>query len=234
MLFISPPFGNYISLPNTTPIHGSFTLQPRPGLFSQIMKTLRYSTKYSGWVNKIGLRNPGLDVALDRYSSRNIISIAILSREEIKSIVRKIPIDQNIELNVSCPNTEKATICEGLEVFVNPEREWCIIKLAPTTTLGEVDGFYGQGFRQFHCSNTLPRPEGAVSGPLLRPKVFSLLRMVREAYPDVTLIGGGGVRSIEDAEEYLKAGADHISVSTLCFNPVRFAWFYWNWRNKGV
>jgi len=145
MLFISPPFGNYISLPNTTPvrgsftlqprIRGSFTLQPRPGLFSQIMKTLRYSTKYSGWVNKIGLRNPGLDVALDRYSNRNIISIAILSRDEIKSIVKKIPIDQNIELNVSCPNTEKATVCEGLGVFANPEREWCIIKLAPTTTL---------------------------------------------------------------------------------------------------
>ena len=38
-LFISPPFGNYLNLPNTTPIRGSFTLYPRNGLFMQILKT---------------------------------------------------------------------------------------------------------------------------------------------------------------------------------------------------
>ena len=27
MIFISPPFGNYINLPNTIPIRGSFTLK---------------------------------------------------------------------------------------------------------------------------------------------------------------------------------------------------------------
>ena len=62
MLFIGPPFGNYVSLPNTTSIKGSFTLEPRSGLFSQIIKTLRYSFQDKGWINKIGLRNPGIDV----------------------------------------------------------------------------------------------------------------------------------------------------------------------------
>ena len=60
MLFISPPFGNYISLPHTMSIKGSYTLKPRPGLFQQILKTFRYSFHYKGWVNKIGLRNKGL------------------------------------------------------------------------------------------------------------------------------------------------------------------------------
>ena len=46
MLFINPPFGNYISLPNTTSIKGSYTLKPRTGLISQIIKTLRYSSEY--------------------------------------------------------------------------------------------------------------------------------------------------------------------------------------------
>ena len=41
MLFISPPFGNYININNTTSIKGSFTLHPRDGLFIQILKTLR-------------------------------------------------------------------------------------------------------------------------------------------------------------------------------------------------
>ena len=45
-------------------IRGSFTLEPNPGQFLQILKTLRYLTEHHGWVNKIGLRNRGLDYAL--------------------------------------------------------------------------------------------------------------------------------------------------------------------------
>ena len=56
MIFISPPFGNYLHLPNTTPIRGSFTLNERPGKWSQILKTLRYVPNL-GWVNKIGLKD---------------------------------------------------------------------------------------------------------------------------------------------------------------------------------
>ena len=56
MIFISPPFGNYIHLPNTIPIRGSFTLNERPGKWGQILKTLRYIPHLNGWVNKIGLR----------------------------------------------------------------------------------------------------------------------------------------------------------------------------------
>ena len=47
MLFISPPFGNYIHLPNTMSIKGSYTLEPRSGLILQIMKTLRF-INYNG------------------------------------------------------------------------------------------------------------------------------------------------------------------------------------------
>ena len=51
MLFINPPFGNYISLPKTISIKGSFTLEPRSGLISQIFKTMRFSFKYNGSSN---------------------------------------------------------------------------------------------------------------------------------------------------------------------------------------
>ena len=46
VLFISPPFGNYINFPNTTSIRGSFTLNERPGKWLQIIKTLRYNFVY--------------------------------------------------------------------------------------------------------------------------------------------------------------------------------------------
>ena len=60
MLFISPPFGNYICLPHTKSIKGSYTLKPRDGLILQILKTLRFLFDKNGWINKIGLRNKGL------------------------------------------------------------------------------------------------------------------------------------------------------------------------------
>ena len=96
MFFINPPFGNYINLPYTNSIKGSFTLHSRDGLLNQILNTLRYSTKYNGWVNKIGLRNKGIDWALENYSNNDIISIAILNKDDIPKLLEKIPKKQNL------------------------------------------------------------------------------------------------------------------------------------------
>ena len=90
MLFISPPFGNYIEIKNCISIKGSFTLNERPGLICQIFKTLRYSFEHKGWVNKIGLRNKGLDYAIKKYKNTNhIVSIAILNKGEISLPAKK-------------------------------------------------------------------------------------------------------------------------------------------------
>ena len=121
MLFINPPFGNYLNLPKTMQIKGSFTLHYRPGLISQIFKTLRYSNYYSGWINKIGLRNRGIDYAINQYypntentvNSNKIVSIAILEPGDIEKMKKKIPDDMNIEINISCPNTEKMPISKS-------------------------------------------------------------------------------------------------------------------------
>ena len=54
--FISAPFGNYLKFKNAVSVTGTWTYKPRPGLFGQVVKTLRYTK--DGWRNKIGLRNP--------------------------------------------------------------------------------------------------------------------------------------------------------------------------------
>ena len=124
MIFISPPFGNYINLNNSMSIKGSYTLKERHGLFFQIIKTLRYSAINKGWINKIGLRNRGLKYGLSRYNSKtDIISIAILRQNEINNILKILPEDTNIELNISCPNLNKKLVCDGLEKFINPKRK---------------------------------------------------------------------------------------------------------------
>lgn len=229
VLFISPPFGNYIALPNTVSITGSYTLERRTGLFLQVIKTFRYSFEHNGWINKIGLRNKGLDYAIQNYSKNKITSIAILKEEEIPKILDKIPEDMNIELNISCPNIDKNLVSNDIGEFINLKREWCILKLSPLVKIHEVDSYYDIGFRQFHCSNTLPiKDRGGLSGQSLIPYTSRLIKTIRDKYPDTTIIAGGGVRNAETIKLYQKNGADHISVSTLCLNPVLFGILYFN------
>ena len=129
VLFISPPFGNYLTfLPGTVPISGSFTLEPRPGLLHQIMSTLRYNFEHGGWVNKIGLRNKGIHYGLNNFSTNDVLSIAIKKDDDVAKLNEIIPRDRNIEINVSCPNTS-IRVPKDLGVFVSEERRWCIIKL---------------------------------------------------------------------------------------------------------
>ena len=230
MLFISPPFGNYISLPYTISIKGSFTLEPRSGLLTQILKTLRYSSLYGGWINKIGLRNKGIDWALEYYKNRNdvIISIALMNENEIEPFLNKIPRNKNLEINISCPNVHKEKLENDLGKFVNNEREWCILKLSPLTTEYQVEKYYNQGFRQFHCSNTLPTPIGGLSGPTLIPYTSKLIAILKK-YDDVVIIAGGGIQNIETLDKYRKLGAHHFAVSTILFNPFKFASLYFNY-----
>ncbi len=225
MLFINPPFGNYLNVPNTVSIRGSYTLNPRKGLILQIFKTLRYSFACGGWVNKIGLRNKGIDYAIQTYKKGEIISIAILHQEDIDKLLRKVPEDMDIELNVSCPNTEKSVVENGLSQFINDKRSWCIIKLSPVCDTALIDKYYKEGFRQFHCSNTLPVKYGGLSGESLIPYTSRLIKYIKHNYDDTVVIAGGGVKTIEQARKYEKLGADHISASTLFFNPIT-SWIF--------
>ena len=229
MLFISPPFGNYLNLPNTISINGSFTLEERPGLIKQILKTLRYSQENNGWVNKIGLRNKGLDYAIKNHKENEICSIAIRNEKEIDKILEKIPENMNIELNISCPNVRKEKIENGLEKFINNERKWCIIKLSPLCDESRINEYYEMGFRQFHCSNTIPVSYGGLSGPSIKPYTFKLANYLTNNFNDIEIIGGGGIQTIEDINQYKNKGCNLYSVSSLLFNPIKSIGFFYDY-----
>ena len=242
MIFISPPFGNYILTDKTISIKGSYTLYPRHGLLSRIIKTLRYSRINNGWINQIGLRNPGVDYAIQDFHKRQmnlvynpknanvIYSVAILNQNEIPILVHKIPVMMNLELNISCPNVKSNKIVTGIEQFINPKRRWCILKLAPTIDTKEIDQFYQKGFRQFHCSNTIKTESGGLSGPSLRPYTTHLVKYIREKYPDAVIIAGGGIQNQDDINNYRNVGADHFSISTVFFNPFKTIKLFWDFN----
>ena len=127
----------------------------------------------------------------------------------------------DIELNVSCPNTDKHMVNDGLKPFLNDKRKWCILKLSPLETSYNIDKFYESGFRQFHASNTLPSERGGISGRVLKPYTLFIITYLKNNFKDCSIIAGGGIYDIKTMDEYKKAGADHFSVSTIFFHPFK-------------
>ncbi len=237
-IFISPPFGNYFDYFTMKskiykneniefiPIKGSFTLQKREGLLTQILKTLRYSLAYKGWVNKIGLRNPGINEAVKKYNDKKfenfILSVAVINKYEIPILLKTIPIDMDLEINVSCPNIDKNLNDIRIEKFINRYRRYCILKVSPLSEYSLIDHYYKKGFRQFHCCNTVPVKEGGLSGPAITKYTEKLTAYIKENYSDTTVICGGGIQSNKDIVNYKLVGGDHFALSSVIFSPYKF------------
>lgn len=66
---------------------------------------------------------------------------------------------------------------------------------------------------------------GGLSGPAIRPVAVRAIYEVRTAYPDVPIVGVGGVANGEHAVELLLAGANAVEIGTATFYdpaaPVR-------------
>ena len=217
--FIAAPFGNYIKTKNTISVSGSWTVEKRTGRIIQIAKTLRYTKK--GWVNKIGLRNPGVEFGITKYREDEVFSIAGIEKEDWKIFAEKIPENFNIEINMSCPNIDKH-YTEGIEEFAPDTREWFIGKISPVTTFKELDKFIETfKFKQIHACNTLPIDRGGLSGKELIPYTTKFIKYLKFNFPKIEIIAGGGIDSNEDIEYYKNIGADHVSFGTVCFNPLK-------------
>ena len=221
---ISPPFGNYISLRDAVSVAGSFTAEPRQGLIRNTIKSFRKVE--GGWVNKIGLRNPGIR-HIDFYPDK-IYSVAPLVNWDYSTFYHHIPGDMMVELNLGCPNVEEQAsedlqaLRVAFRTFVKKFR-LVTVKLPPIphgmTLLGIA---YQQGVRHFHMCNTVPCERGGISGAQLRPHSLEAIRWTRRHMPsDITIIGGGGIYKPEHVDLYREAGADCFSLSTVFMTPWR-------------
>ncbi len=222
-IFISAPFGNYIKHPNAISTVGTYTLHPRGNRLWSVVKSLRWSRRHKGWINKLGLPNPGIKVGLEKILEGQILSIAETERGEFETLASLIPANQSVELNLSCPNLKKILPWDDAEIFLRErKREWCIAKLSPLTSPEQLEFLVDElGFKQLHFSNTLPLSGGGggLSGPELRPYTMELIDIVRERWgAAVEVIAGGGVDSIGAVQDYLARGADHVSIGSVCFN----------------
>ena len=219
--FFSAPFGNYIKPKGIIPVAGTFTLNARGNRLWSVLKTLRYNSAQSGWVNRLGLPNPGIRNGLEKNPT--VISIAEIDKGDFQRLNVLIPENQSIELNLSCPNLDKKLSWESAKCFTPNTRKWCIAKMSPLTTPEEIKFVVEHlGITQLHFSNTLPTVRGGLSGPMLRGYTTELIELARSEYGNsVEIIAGGGVSDFGSVTDYLSSGANHISLGSVCFNPFK-------------
>jgi len=214
-----------LSDPNAISVTGSWTLKHRAGTWKRLWRiacSLRYDRKLKGWVNALGLPNEGIEIGLKKTSPDQVLSIAGIERNDWIELESRIPEEQSIELNLSCPNITERTVWNDLPVFfLGNKREWCIAKVSPLITPEQLAFLIEEvGFTQLHLCNTLPVLKGGLSGPTLRSYVLNHLEFIRNEWGDgLELIAGGGVDSFGAASDYLAAGANHLSLGSVCFNP---------------
>lgn len=209
---ISPPVGAWCGTPNAERVLGSYTWDARPGRFGQILRTVRPVT--GGWVNAIGLRNPGIrtvNIRADRIYS--LAGIEPDDWHEMAAWLRLRLRAGKIELNLSCPNVHEYGITRReVEAFSHCE---IIAKLPPTDAawrLADICAEVGVGY--LHFSNTIPSPTGGISGDALRRINLPMVERAAKRYPTIPIIAGGGIKHEQHALDYERAGARHFSVAT--------------------
>tara|TARA_Y100001937_G_C7119436_1_gene331845 strand:- start:1435 stop:2142 length:708 start_codon:yes stop_codon:yes gene_type:complete len=220
--FISAPFGNYLKFKNAVSVTGTWTYKPRPGLLKQIIKTLRYTR--NGWRNKIGLRNRGIEYGIQHTNFNEVLSIAAIDQYDWINLESIVPESQSVELNISCPNLDvhqDTTDFKGFDLWSTKKRKWCIVKVPPTSSYNLLDKIVDMGFTQIHASNTLPTDKGGLSGPILLPHTRKIITYLKSQYKNIEVIAGGGIKEAWHAEYYKDLGADHVSIGTGCFNPLK-------------
>jgi dihydroorotate dehydrogenase len=233
-LVVSAPFGNYVQPAGATATLGTFTAARRPGRLMQIIKTVRRYGRIGAWVNKIGLRNPGIDWLVERVESGKIdvsdklVSIHGFSDDDWKVLLDKIGRikPMGVELNMSCPNVGEIDLHVGLFESALASGAGCVVVKVPPVNYAELFAqAYQEGVRIYHCCNTLPVPAGGMSGKPLKPVSLQCIGQIRkdlgeEKFSELTIIGGGGVREPKDIDDYASVGAKHVAIGTRVMNPI--------------
>ena len=222
MLYISPPFGNYLSYKNSIQVKGTFTWERRKGIIRRSLKTIR--PVEGGWRNSIGFRNPGICSVTFRPQTR--YSISIIEPYEWDYLLDEIPRRVDLEINLSCPNVPSVTIPASILRSFLDKFPRLTLKTSPVIPQKELEEYAELGVENFHMSNTIPSPKGGISGEQLKKINLPLIENAAKTLNDVRLIAGGGIYSAQDVTDYRNAGANDFAISTV--------WFSYPWNIPSI
>lgn len=175
----------------------------------------------------------------------NISGFSIEEYIECCSKITKEPQVEIIELNVSCPNVHGGGMSFGTDPevlgnLVKEVKKVCsiplIVKLTPNVTdiVRMAKAAVENGADGLCLINTLlgmridiktgkpiiANVMGGFSGPAIFPVALRMVYQVRQAFPDLPIIGCGGISSAQDVIEMMMAGANAVEIgSANLINP---------------
>jgi dihydroorotate dehydrogenase (NAD+) catalytic subunit len=189
---------------------------------------------------------PGLDFAETRYLA-NVCGSTIEEYAEVTRRFDDSPID-GIEINISCPNVKEGGMAFGNYPDMSARvvaacravtNKPLITKLSPNQTdiVANARACIDAGSDGLAVINTIMgmaidietgRPiignvQGGLSGPAIRPiALLKVHQVYQEAGPrGIPIIGQGGIRTAQDAIEFLLAGATTVGLGTsLFYDPM--------------
>lgn len=204
-----------------------------------------FSVNGGGWLNAVGLSNPGAPNFAKKISSNTdtpiIVSLVGSIEEDFAFMIKQFEKCEVLayELNLSCPHVDKV----GLEVGDDPELVKKIVKkvksetkipviakvgLGTTNYLDTVKAACESGIDAITAINTLRAMAIDVETqmPILSNKIGGLsgtpikpiaIRCVYEISLnyDIPIIGCGGVSNWEDAVEFFLAGASAVQLGSI-------------------
>jgi len=180
--------------------------------------------------------------------ARVVVSIAGGSVNEYAALANRLRHEQGIsaiEVNISCPNVEdrgQVFACDpraaaavvgavrrhsnaSMPVFAKLSPDvTSIVDVAAACVSAGADGLsvINTALGMVIDTQTM-RPQlagvtGGLSGPAIRPIAVRCVWQIRQALPDVPILGMGGIITGLDALQFLLAGANAVSVGTAVFN----------------
>ena len=184
--------------------------------------------------------------ALDFSETRFIANVSGSTVEEYTEVTRRFddsPIDA-IEINISCPNVKEGGVTFGNDPDMSARvvaacravtSKPLITKLSPNQTdiAGNARGCIEAGTDAFAVINTLMgmaidtrtrtpvigNNQGGLSGPAIKPIALLMVHRVYQVCKahNIPIIGQGGVTTVNDALEFLIAGASAVGIGTALF-----------------
>jgi dihydroorotate dehydrogenase (NAD+) catalytic subunit len=220
------------------------TLEPRKGNLQP-----RVCEHQGGMVNFIGLENPGIDEVIAKkipfmvqFGVPVIINISGFTIEQFAHMAILLDAVKEvaaIEVNISCPNVDGGRIPFGCDPLIAAEvvkavREVTtlplIVKLTPNVS-DEMIGLIAQevedaGVDAISMINTVKVENvggiaaGGLSGRPIKETALRMIKIVHQAVK-IPIIGMGGIYTVEDVVEFLKAHCQAVAIGTASFsNPL--------------
>lgn len=153
-----------------------------------------------------------------------------------------------LELNLSCPNVEKGgvefgtvpeLVKEAVSAVTHVFERPVLAKLSPNVNtmvpmagaaleggafgITAINTVFGAAIDIKRKKTILPRVSGGYSGPGIKPIALHHVIQLYKNFPDVFIMGVGGISTAEDVLEFMLAGASCVQVGTQCFrSPMIF------------